>query len=397
MPLIDATDTITLVEGSTFCISDPVGNIAPRAAQGLFVRDTRVVSGWRLRLADRELQVLSVQHGDPFAATFVCTAMPDGGASATSVVVVRERYVGNGMREDITVRNTSRYSLSTTVSLSVAADFADIFEVKAGRPQTASGAAARPAGDRIELIRRRGEHELGVIVRAHPEAHLHDGEISWNLDLPPRGQRTLHVEVSATRDGRTIPVHHPRGAEVAHSLPAQRMRMWRESSPQLTTADLGLAEVTRRSVEDLGALRIFDPDHPKRAVVAAGAPWYMALFGRDSLLTSWMVLPLDAGLALGTVETLAERQGRVSDQDSEEEPGRILHETRVGVAAGELALGGRNVYYGTADATPLFVMLLGELHRWGHTDRILQLLDKADRALLWITDFGDPQQGAVGV
>jgi len=125
-----------------------------------------------------------------------------------------------------------------------------------------------------------------------------------------------------------------------------------------------VAAVAHRSIEDIGALRTFDPGHPHRPAVAAGAPWFMALFGRDSLLTSWMLLPWDDSLAIGTLQTLAERQGVDSDPASEEEPGRILHEVRFGSAA-SLALSGRSAYYGTADATPLFVMLLGEVRRWG--------------------------------
>src|SRR5436305_14177956 len=115
----------------------------------------------------------------------------------------------------------------------------------------------------------------------------------------------------------------------------------------------------------------------------------MTLFGRDSLLTSWMLLPVDASIAVGTLRTLAELQGQASVPETEEEPGRILHEIRAGVDA-QSALGGGNVYFGSIDATPLFVMLLGELRRWGVSGSDLDaLLPHADRALEWITHFGD--------
>jgi glycogen debranching enzyme len=143
------------------------------------------------------------------------------------------------------------------------------------------------------------------------------------------------------------------------------------------------------SAEDLGALRIFDGDQPDRSVVAAGAPWFMTLFGRDALLTSWMLLPLDPSLALGTLHTLARLQGTKVDPLSEEEPGRILHEVRSGLDS-EYALGGGEVYYGSSDATPLFVMLLGELRRWGYArGEVDALLPHADRALAWIDQYGD--------
>ena len=181
----------------------------------------------------------------------------------------------------------------------------------------------------------------------------------------------------------------PAGTRPNTTIPARSLREWRGRGPEIRTADSGLAAVLRRSVEDLGMLRIFDPQHPGRAVVAAGAPWFMALFGRDSLMTSLMLLPLDTRLAIGTLQTLADHQGAAIDTVSEEEPGRILHEMRFGPAA-SLTLGGSNVYYGTADATPLFVMLLGELRRWGlDQGEADALLPHADRALEWIEQYGD--------
>ncbi len=145
----------------------------------------------------------------------------------------------------------------------------------------------------------------------------------------------------------------------------------------------------RRTREDLGSLRIFDPDRPDVAAVAAGAPWFMALFGRDSLLSSYMALPLDPSLALGTLQTLARTQGTRVDPRTEEEPGRILHETRLGNDF-PLAHGGGSTYYGSADATPLFVMLLAEMRRWGVTSPAADaLLPHADRALAWIEQYGD--------
>jgi glycogen debranching enzyme len=159
--------------------------------------------------------------------------------------------------------------------------------------------------------------------------------------------------------------------------------------PIADLADDAVQKVIQRSEEDLGALRIVDPNHAERMVVAAGAPWFMAVFGRDSLLSSLMSLLLDPSLALGTLKTLADHQGKRFDPLTEEEPGRILHEIRLGVSTGQ-ALGGRRVYYGTADATPLFVAILSELGRWGLAPETVQaLLPAADRALEWIQTYGD--------
>ena len=140
---------------------------------------------------------------------------------------------------------------------------------------------------------------------------------------------------------------------------------------------------------DLGSLRIFDDDHPDRAAVAAGAPWFMALFGRDSLLSSYMSLLVDPNLAAGTLQTLAGIQGTKVDPDSEEEPGRIPHEVRLGVNAGLVA--GWHAPT-TAPRTPprCSSAVLGELSRWGLGEDIIDsLLPHADRALEWIEHYGD--------
>jgi glycogen debranching enzyme len=176
---------------------------------------------------------------------------------------------------------------------------------------------------------------------------------------------------------------------VERAAPQERLEKRRREVPAVDTEFAPLAESVARSSEDLGALRIFDPDYPERTVVAAGAPWFMTLFGRDSLITSWMALIVDPDLALGVLQTLARFQGTKVDPRNEEEPGRILHEMRFGDAP-TLSLGGGNIYYGTADATPLFVMLLGELRRWGLASELVDsLLPAADRALEWVEHYGD--------
>ena len=381
--------TVTLVEGSTFCISESGGDIPGGQPQGLFVQDTRVLSRWTLTFDGRPAEPLTVRHEDPYAAAFIGRLPPPAGAAADAgLLVVRHRYIGDGMREDITIRNTARRPAQVTVTLAAAADFADLFEVKAGR---AGPAAARmaAAGAALTFDAHHGHRSHGLLVRGDGNPAAAGRGLCWEAVVPARGDWTVTVEVIPVRDGVPMTLHHPRGQPVEQAFPARRLREWRRGALRVRTHDPDLAAVLRRSIEDIGALRIFDPAHPDRPVVAAGAPWFMALFGRDSLLTSWMLLPWEDSLAAGTLQTLADHQGRVSDPASEEEPGRILHEVRFGPAA-TLTLGGRSTYYGTADATPLFVMLLGELRRWGRRPELTQaLLRHADHALEWMRRYGD--------
>ena len=384
-----AWSPITLIEGSTFCISEPGGDIVPDRSHGLFVRDTRMLSRWELRVDGIEPQPLSVQQAEPYAATFLGRMPPRAGKADSTMLVVRSRYVGDGMREDITLRNTSATSRRFVVALTAEADFADLFEVKGrSKPRAAASTGAAESGLVITSGRRERRQELQITGDQNPSVS-DDGVLSWRLTVPGHAERTVTIEAVPVDDGVAMKLRHPRGHAVERTLPARRLRKWRQRGPQVRTPDRNLAEVLGRSVEDLGALRIFDPEHPRWPVVAAGAPWFMALFGRDSLLTAWMLLPWDPGLTLGTLRTLAAWQGTEIDTASEEEPGKILHEVRFGPAA-SFALGGRSAYFGSVDATPLFVMLLGELQRWGGKDNaVATLLPHADRALEWIETHGD--------
>ena len=215
-----------------------------------------------------------------------------------------------------------------------------------------------------------------------------DGTITFSLELPGRSAWRASFEVRPIFGTEESSPAYPLDRPISDAPAAQRAKEWTAKTTIVTGADESLLHTLETSRRDLGALRIIDPNDPSTATVAAGAPWFMALFGRDSLLSSLMALPLDPSLALGTLRTLARFQGIKEDPATEEEPGRILHEVRLGAGA-KLALGD-TIYYGTADATPLYVMLLGELRRWGlGEDHLDELLPVADRALEWIQRYGD--------
>ena len=218
-----------------------------------------------------------------------------------------------------------------------------------------------------------------------------EGDLArWEVIIPSKGTWTLCQQFTCGIDGDEIEPRWLCGQPVERAKPAERMAAWRRSVPgRSTPTTRACGPWSPAAPRTSGALRIFDPDYPERTVVAAGAPWFMTLFGRDSLITAWMALLVDPELALGTLQTLARFQGREVRPYNEEEPGRILHEMRFGEAS-SLSLGGGTIYYGTADATPLFVMLLGELRRWGLArEAVDELLPHADRAIEWIENFGD--------
>jgi glycogen debranching enzyme len=377
---------VTLIEGSTFCISGRAGDLFPEAAQGLFYLDTRILSTWQVRVQGAVPQVVTVLRDEPFQARFI--SWVPVGDEQTELLIERTRYVGAGMREEIRLRNLARRPVRTTVQLRIGADFADLFEVKEGKLAARGLITILPRKSWLDILYELDGALRGVRISA-AGAVAHREGLHFEVSIPPGGEWQTSVIVSASVQGRDAPEEFPLGLPLAESSPAVRMRTWREGSPQVETVSGELRPILTCSLEDLGALRIVDPQDQSVTAVAAGAPWFMALFGRDSLLSSYMALPLDTSLLEGTLRVLARHQGTRVDPQTEEEPGRILHETRFGTSF-PLTRGGGSVYYGTVDATPLFVMMLGELSRWGFApDTVAELLPHADRALQWIEQYGD--------
>ncbi|NYH55068.1 glycogen debranching enzyme [Nocardiopsis arvandica] len=382
------TGAVTLVEGSSFSISAEHGDMSADRPHGVFHNDTRIVSRWDLRVNEEPLEPLAAMVREPYRATFLARVKNPEQPDST-LLMERERRVGTGLREDITMRNLGREPATCTVTLAVEADFADLFEVKEGRIRRRGDYSFRTQSNRMLIDHEWNGRRQGVVVQADDATSVHRGMVTFEVVIPPHDEWSTTVLVRPVVDGEELRTHFPVDRPVEESVPARRFQTWSSSSPRVTTDNEPLQAVLSRSQQDLGALRVFDPRHPDRAVVAAGAPWFMALFGRDSLLTSFMALPIDQSLALGTLQTLADYQGAEEDPSTEEQPGRILHEVRPGTSD-TVGLGGGNVYYGTADATPLFVVLLGELHRWGLASKEVEaLLPHADRALEWILHHGD--------
>jgi glycogen debranching enzyme len=393
---------VTLLEGTTFCICETSGDLRPGGAQGLFVRDTRLISRLELSINGHVPEPLPPQAREPFACTFLSRMPPLPGLGDSTMLVARRRVVNDGMTEEITLRNMSTEPLPVSLRIGVAGDFADVFEVKEGRVHADSagteGITVDVDEDSVKLNRQVGSALRGARITGerHPDAELEvsASQLTWHAVVPAHGAWSTSLQIIPSLNGRDLiefrGAHsHRDGGRPARDGPEQRLAEWRRQTPLVRASDPRLATVFAASTEDLGSLRIFDPEHADRAVIAAGAPWFMTIFGRDSLITSWMVLPLDPSLALGTMRTLASLQGTKLTPATEEEPGKILHEMRFGMQA-SLWLGGSSVYYGTVDATPLFVMLLGEMRRWGLERRVVnELLPHADRALDWIVNYGD--------
>ena len=385
---VATAEAVTVVEGSSFCISSPNGDIDDGGSQGVFYQDTRIVSRWILRINGAPREPLLARKPASFHATYVGRARWSDGRYDSPLVVRHQRHVGPGLRDDITIDNFSSEPAVCDVELSVDADQADLFDVKTGRVGAAAAVTRSVRDGELYVEAVQDGQRRGTAVRA-AGAEIRERALIFRVKIPPRGQWSTSVIVVPVVNGMRPDEPFTEAASPHQRLGVRRHEEWQENRPRITVKDHNIQAVLSRSQSDLGSLRIFHSEHPTKIAVAAGAPWFMALFGRDSLLTSYMSLLVDPNLAAGTLQTLAEIQGKKVDPASEEEPGRIAHEVRLGVTAG-LSLGGGSAYYGTVDATPLFVSLLGELSRWGlAAETIDSLLPHADSALEWIEHFGD--------
>ncbi|HET9691087.1 MAG TPA: glycogen debranching N-terminal domain-containing protein [Acidimicrobiales bacterium] len=382
-------ERVTLVEGAAFVLSAATGDVTPDSPEGLYFRDSRFLSRWSLEVNGERPEVLATGTPEPYTATFVGRARARQGQGDPSLMVLRHRYVGRGMREDLVVRNFAAEPAYCALTVHYGADFAALTDVKKGRSEVATPAEPEPHDGALVFRHRHGGHRRALRIDVSVPAKIDGDLFRWEVIVPPGGEWSLCQQFTCSFDDEEVEPRWLCGQPINRAKPAERMAQWRRRVPVLDTDHEGLRAVVAKSAEDLGALRIFDPDYPERTVLAAGAPWSMTLFGRDSLLTAWMALLVDPELALGTLQTLARFQGSDVNPHNEEEPGRILHELGFGESA-PLSLGGGHIYYGTADATPLFVMLLGELRRWGLArEAVDELLPHADRAIDWIERFGD--------
>lgn len=358
----------------SFAVSRRDGRFAG-GADGFYHADRRALAALDVAVAGVELAPLG---GGPVGAdTALFRAVARGLAEATAdpaVTLTRTRALAPGtLTETLEVVNAGALPARCVLTLRAGSDLASMDSVKSGRPP--APVPARRAGDGWAW----GDADLTVrlAVSPAPDAFGADGEQRWTVELAP-GER-WEARLTCVAEESAAPLF---------PAPAPGTRTpWR--APGLRSADRRLDRWVARSHADLERLLLADPEAPGDLFLAAGAPWFATLFGRDSLWAARMLLPLGTSLAAGTLRVLARRQGATHDPASQEQPGKILHEVRrAGLDQPELSLPPR--YFGTVDATPLWVGLLHDAWRWGLAEEeVAALLPHAEAALGWMRDHGD--------
>jgi glycogen debranching enzyme len=387
---------LTILEGSTFCVCDDSGDIeAPTA--GLFADDTRFLSRCVLTLNGKRPLFLSSSTSDAYAARFFLRNPLAGGLGRDELTIARIRHVTEGMEDSVAVRSHASRTLEFSIELELATDFADIFAVKEYDFALGDPLHARPLpsailpsldGDAGSLMFASGNGYPGrtQIFFSEP-AQVEGGRVRFDVELEARQEWTLRMHVLAAPEGDTVSRRTAeRQLARARALAADAGAAWQLRVPKLTASWPDLTGTFRRSLVDLASLRLGDTDGAGSGLIAAGTPWFMTVFGRDALITALQTLVLGPDLARTTLRALAELQATDDDPNTEAEPGKIIHEVRRGRAADVWA----PRYYGSLDATPLYLVLLSELWRWTHDGRFVsELKEPALRALEWIDRYGD--------
>ncbi|HJP65915.1 MAG TPA: amylo-alpha-1,6-glucosidase [Actinomycetota bacterium] len=394
-----ATRVLSIKEGETFLYSDTEGNLNDRAefGLGLYHRDSRFLSHFFMTVSGRTPVLLSSSAERSYMSHIDLTNpdLRDGDGAVTvpqqTLNIRRTRAIRGRLFERVRVKNYNPHRAQVMLQFALAADFADIFEIRGmfreerGRLHppvvTEGGAEFRydglddltrrtlvhlsPAPDRIEVVGDRIEIDFALDLAGH-QTRL----ISITIDPVVGEERASEEEFDSA-------VHHLR----------RSYEDWERECTSIYTDNELFNQLITRGLRDLRALEMAEIDSSR--ILAAGIPWYVAIFGRDSLITSHQLLTVTPRPARGTLWLLAQLQGTEDDPWRDEEPGKILHEIR----RGEMATAGMvpfTRYFGTVDATPWFVLLYAQYFRWtGDEAFARQLLPNVQAALKWIDTYGD--------
>jgi glycogen debranching enzyme len=389
-------DLVKILDGNTFVVSDSRGDIeaSPTDPTGLFSFDNRFLSTWVLTIDGERLNPLSVDDLQYFETRFFLAPGTGTVYVDTKLSVIRRRAVGDGFHEELTILNHDEGPVDLKVRIDAASDFADLFEVKDALEKKGRYSARVEKG-RLLLGYQRETYGRATAISASAPAKLDETGLTFDVHIDPHGEWTtdLDVVVAAGAGGRYVRPKYERGQRRARPNMERSLERWLGDAPQLESDSDALKSTYRRSLVDLAALRFSPPVMGGRSLPAAGLPWFMTMFGRDSILTSLQALPFTPELAGTTLLALGGWQGSRVDDFRDEDPGRILHEMRYGeLTAFEERP--HSPYYGSADATPLYVVLLDEYERWSGDRRLVRGLEPVARAALrWIDEYADLMGG----
>jgi len=399
---------ITINRGSTFMVTDLQGEIDQTKAQGLFAEDTRFISTYQLYINDKPWMLVTSSAVTYYAALLNLTnprvLTPDGKGwiEEQTIFMSLHRTINSGLNETFHIINYSQTAVNFMLELAMRSDFADLFEVKAERLTRRGHIETKWDAEHCQLATSYAQRDFTRRVVYHVRAATSspgyaNGRLVFEIELPPRGEWRADCEALLYHQARgaagRLTWHRPdrrRVSEKADDDLERYQKDWLDSCTAVATPNTTVSAAYNQAIEDMGSLRL--PEHdlgPDVWVPAAGVPWFVALFGRDSLIASYQTMMVHAPFARGALRELARYQAKTRDDWRDAQPGKILHELR----RGELAHFHQvpfTPYYGTADSTILYLIVLHEYYKWtGDEALVRELLPVAEGCLSWIDDYGD--------
>jgi glycogen debranching enzyme len=391
---------IAIHQGPAVLVTEPDGQVKWPSKRGLYFRDTRVISAWAIYANGERWDLLNGGAVSYHAARIFLTnrafETEDGPIPARTLGLVIGRHINGGLHEDILITNHSQNPVRFNLEIAIRADFADIFEVKSDRIVrrgriTTSWSEKRQS---LHIAYRNGDFAREVIVLTgegdgDPAVNA-NGRLSFEVALKA-GEAWHRCVMYDLVDGEKRDLA-PRGCTDASEISDHAVKLdhWQRTVLKISTSNEEFYRLYNQGVQDMAALRLplRGTDH-MAFVPAAGLPWFVAMFGRDSLIASLQTMIVYPEFAAGALEVLGRYQATELDDYRDAEPGKILHELR----AGELAhfkLIPHTPYYGTADATPLYLVALHAAWRaTGERALIERHLPNAEACLTWIDEYGD--------
>jgi glycogen debranching enzyme len=385
-----AADTdLIILDGCTFFYSDEKGDADAQDADGFFYHDVRHLSRWHVRVDGKPVEPLTSRRVDYYSARVVGTPKDDG-AGASPVAVRRDRFVTEGAHEDVVLQNLSDDPHEMKLELHYGTDFADVMEAQDGGNSNGRSWEELTARS-VTLWHDRDGYRRGTTLRFNRQGRVLKQRATFAVSLRPRETWRLCVDIVPIVDGKRRPPMLRCDAFHDH---AEKMPMsldeWRRDAPKLITERAGFERAYRQSVLDLAALRVRPDDVKiKQAMPGGGLPWFMTVFGRDSIITAYEAIHVHSELAQATLQALANLQSTEWDTWRDAEPGKILHELRRGIlaATGKIP---HTPYYGSHDSTPLWLILLDEYERWTGDTAFVRSMEKHARAALqWLEGPAD--------
>ncbi len=384
-------DLVKILDGNVFVVSDSRGDVEASLTDptGLFSFDTRFLSRWILTLNGQRLNPLSVDDMQYFQARFFLVPGTGTVYVDAKLSVIRSRSVGDGFHEELVILNHDAKPADLTVKIEAASDFADLFEVKDAL-QKKGRYFTRVEGQKLVLGYQRETYQRETTISASKPAAVNKNGLTFKVHVEPHGEwnTDLDVVTSMGASGRMTRPKYGRGGNARPNM-ERSLQKWIDDAPRIECDWEPMKGIYRRCLVDLAALRFAPAIGGGGSLPAAGLPWFMTMFGRDSIFTSLQALPFVPELAATTLTVLGAWQGSRSDDFRDEDPGRILHEMRYGeMTAFEERP--HSPYYGAADATPLFVVLLDQYERWTGDTRLVRDLELEARAAIdWIDEYAN--------